>query len=97
MYVKTADAHNLLRPEFIESLWYFYQLTGNATYQDWGWQIFQGFENYTKVTNGYTSIGKLFRQVEYIHTYIYIFLFSSKDYTGYNIRLVTLFILESLK
>lgn len=59
MYVKANDAHNLLRPEFIESLWYMYQLTGNSTYQNWGWQIFQGFENYTKVTNGYTSIGNV--------------------------------------
>nr|CAI5864324.1 unnamed protein product [Callosobruchus analis] len=59
MYVKTNDAHNLLRPEFIESLWYMYQFTGNTTYQDWGWQIFQGFENYTKVVNGYTSIGNV--------------------------------------
>ncbi|XP_044270175.1 endoplasmic reticulum mannosyl-oligosaccharide 1,2-alpha-mannosidase [Tribolium madens] len=59
MYVKTNDAHNLLRPEYLESLWYVYQLTGNKTYQDWGWQIFQGFENYTKVKNGYTSIGNV--------------------------------------
>ncbi|KAL1517235.1 hypothetical protein ABEB36_001025 [Hypothenemus hampei] len=59
MYVKSNDAHNLLRPEFLESLWYMYQLTGNSTYQDWGWQIFQGFENYTKVVNGYTSIGNV--------------------------------------
>lgn len=41
MYVKNSDAHNLLRPEFIESLWYIYQITGNTTFQDWGWQIFQ--------------------------------------------------------
>jgi mannosyl-oligosaccharide alpha-1,2-mannosidase len=41
MSVKTNDAHNLLRPEFVESLWYMYQITGNQTYQDWGWQIFQ--------------------------------------------------------
>ncbi|CAH0547785.1 unnamed protein product [Brassicogethes aeneus] len=59
MYVKTNDAHNLLRPEFIESLWYMYQFSGNVTYQDWGWQIFQGFENFTKVANGYTSIGNV--------------------------------------
>ncbi|XP_049960338.1 endoplasmic reticulum mannosyl-oligosaccharide 1,2-alpha-mannosidase isoform X1 [Schistocerca serialis cubense] len=57
MYVKTNDAHNLLRPEFLESLWYMYQITGNHTYQDWGWQIFQAFEKHTKVKNGYTSIG----------------------------------------
>ncbi|XP_043286464.1 endoplasmic reticulum mannosyl-oligosaccharide 1,2-alpha-mannosidase [Venturia canescens] len=59
MYVQSNDAHNLLRPEFIESLFYMWYLTGNKTYQDWGWQIFQGFENYTKVENGYTSIGNV--------------------------------------
>jgi hypothetical protein len=41
MSVKINDAHNLLRPEFVESLWYMYQITGNKTYQEWGWQIFQ--------------------------------------------------------
>lgn len=41
MYVKTNDAHNLLRPELIESLFYMWYFTGNKTYQDWGWQIFQ--------------------------------------------------------
>ncbi|XP_046401043.1 endoplasmic reticulum mannosyl-oligosaccharide 1,2-alpha-mannosidase isoform X1 [Ischnura elegans] len=58
-YVKSNDAHNLLRPEFIESLWYMYYFTGNKTYQDWGWKIFQAFEKYTKVINGYTSIGNV--------------------------------------
>ncbi|XP_077302061.1 alpha-Mannosidase class I b [Arctopsyche grandis] len=59
MYVKSNDAHNLLRPEYLESLWYLYQFTGNTTYQKWGWQIFQAFEKYTKVQNGYTSIGSV--------------------------------------
>ncbi|CAH0716043.1 unnamed protein product, partial [Brenthis ino] len=59
MYTKSADAHSLLRPEFVESLWYMYQITGNATYQDWGWQIFQGFEKYAKVPNGYTSLANV--------------------------------------
>ncbi|XP_063373659.1 endoplasmic reticulum mannosyl-oligosaccharide 1,2-alpha-mannosidase [Cydia amplana] len=59
MYTKTADAHSLLRPEFIESLFYMYQITGNTTYQDWGWQIYQGFEKYAKVPNGYTSLANV--------------------------------------
>lgn len=59
MYVKPNDAHNLQRPEFIESLYYFYALTGNKSYQDMGWGIFQAFERYTKVSNGYTSIGNV--------------------------------------
>ncbi|KAF9804867.1 hypothetical protein SFRURICE_007770 [Spodoptera frugiperda] len=59
MYTKTADSHTLLRPEFVESLWYMYQITGNTTYQDWGWQIYQGFEKYARVPNGYTSLANV--------------------------------------
>lgn len=59
MYVKTNDAHNLLRPEFVESLYYFYSLSGNVTYQDMGWTVFQAFEKHTRVKNGYTSIGNV--------------------------------------
>ena len=81
-YVKPADSHYLLRPETIESLWYLYYVTGNKTYQDWGWNIFQvmlkiflcllfifyeianlilmqGIQKYTKVLNGYTTIGNV--------------------------------------
>ncbi|XP_058465383.1 endoplasmic reticulum mannosyl-oligosaccharide 1,2-alpha-mannosidase [Malaya genurostris] len=63
IYVKTNDAHNLLRPEFIESLYYFYAITGNKTYQDMGWTIFEAFNKYTKVKNGYTSIGNVKNQL----------------------------------
>lgn len=59
LYVKVNDAHNLLRPEFVESLYYFYAITGNKTYQDMGWEVFQAFEKYTKVKYGYTSIGNV--------------------------------------
>ncbi|XP_037814932.1 endoplasmic reticulum mannosyl-oligosaccharide 1,2-alpha-mannosidase [Lucilia sericata] len=59
IYVKPNDAHNLLRPEFVESLYYFYALTGNRTYQEMGWNIFQAFEKYTKVSHGYSSIGNV--------------------------------------
>ncbi|KAH8382496.1 hypothetical protein KR009_003891 [Drosophila setifemur] len=59
IYVKPNDAHNLLRPEFVESLYYFYALTGNRTYQDMGWSIFQAFETHTKVNAGYTSLGNV--------------------------------------
>jgi len=59
MIVKTADAHNLLRPETVESLWYMYHLTGNKTYQDWGWNIFQAFEKFARVKDGYSSLGNV--------------------------------------
>lgn len=55
--VHNLDAHNLLRPETVESLFYLYRILGDTKYQDWGWKIFQSFENYTKVpSGGYTSL-----------------------------------------
>lgn len=33
-----------------------YHLTGDEVYVDWGWKIFQSFENYTRQADGYSSI-----------------------------------------
>jgi len=41
------------------SLWYLYYVTGDKKYQEWGWNIFQGIEKYTKVKHGYTTIGNV--------------------------------------
>ncbi|KAG9337347.1 hypothetical protein JZ751_028915, partial [Albula glossodonta] len=55
-----ADRHNLLRPETVESLFYLYRFTQDRKYQDWGWEIFQSFNKYTRVpTGGYTSISNV--------------------------------------
>eukprot|EP00096_Caligus_rogercresseyi_P002186 TRINITY_DN1417_c0_g1_i7.p1 TRINITY_DN1417_c0_g1~~TRINITY_DN1417_c0_g1_i7.p1 ORF type:complete len:421 (+),score=118.63 TRINITY_DN1417_c0_g1_i7:214-1476(+) len=58
-YVKSLDAHYLLRPETVESLWYMYYMTKDPIYQDWGWEIFQGIEKYTKYPHGYSNIGNV--------------------------------------
>lgn len=51
------DARYILRPETVESLFLAWRLTGNQTYRDQGWKIFQAIEKYTKVEGGgYTSI-----------------------------------------
>lgn len=39
LQIRPADAHNLLRPEFIESLFYMYHITGNKQYREWGWNV----------------------------------------------------------
>ena len=39
MYIKAADSHNLLRPEYIESLFYLYHITGNKMYRDQGRKV----------------------------------------------------------
>uniref|UniRef100_UPI00398EBCF9 endoplasmic reticulum mannosyl-oligosaccharide 1,2-alpha-mannosidase-like isoform X2 n=1 Tax=Pristiophorus japonicus TaxID=55135 RepID=UPI00398EBCF9 len=58
--VKPADRHNLLRPETVESLFYMYRFTRDKKYQDWGWEILQNFNKYTRVgTGGYTSINNV--------------------------------------
>ncbi|XP_056274346.1 mannosidase, alpha, class 1B, member 1b [Pseudoliparis swirei] len=60
MEVKLADRHNLLRPETVESLFYLYRFTQDHKYQDWGWEILQSFNKYTKVSSGgYTSINNV--------------------------------------
>uniref|UniRef100_A0A667XHV4 alpha-1,2-Mannosidase n=1 Tax=Myripristis murdjan TaxID=586833 RepID=A0A667XHV4_9TELE len=58
--VKLADRHNLLRPETVESLFYLYRFTKDKKYRDWGWEILQNFNKYTKVSSGgYTSINNV--------------------------------------
>ncbi|XP_034402867.1 endoplasmic reticulum mannosyl-oligosaccharide 1,2-alpha-mannosidase isoform X1 [Cyclopterus lumpus] len=60
VFVKLADRHNLLRPETVESLFYMYRFTKDTKYRDWGWEILNSFNNYTKVPGGgYTSINNV--------------------------------------
>lgn len=48
--------HNLLRPETVESLFYLWRLTGNNSYREWGWSIFQAFERNSKLETGYVGL-----------------------------------------
>ncbi|KAI8352831.1 glycoside hydrolase [Choanephora cucurbitarum] len=52
----TQDSQYDLRPETIESLFYFYRMTGDKTYQDKAWKIFEAIEKYCKTPSGYTRI-----------------------------------------
>lgn len=40
---------NILRPEVVESLFQLWRITGDPTYQEWGWNIFTAFNNYSRV------------------------------------------------
>jgi hypothetical protein len=57
--IKPADAHNLQRPETVESLFYMWRITGDEVYREWGWEMFEAFVKYTIVENGggFTSVG----------------------------------------
>ncbi|XVF47609.1 hypothetical protein PTKIN_Ptkin03bG0123700 [Pterospermum kingtungense] len=47
---------NILRPETVESLFYLWRLTGNKTYQEWGWNIFEAFERNSHLETGYVGL-----------------------------------------
>lgn len=57
MYIKALDAHNLQRPETVESLFILWRTTGDVKYRDWGWKIFEAFEKHTRIeTGGHASL-----------------------------------------
>ncbi|KAJ2856670.1 hypothetical protein J3B02_001471 [Coemansia erecta] len=45
----------LLRPELIESHFYLYRITGNTTYSDRVWKIWQGIQRNCRVADGYVG------------------------------------------
>ena len=55
--VKGSDAHNLLRPETIESLWALWRVTGETEWRDAGWEMWRAWERHARVdTGGYASV-----------------------------------------
>lgn len=51
-WIKPNDAHNLQRPETVESLFYMWRITGDEKYRNWGWQMYQNFMKWTAVGDG---------------------------------------------
>lgn len=54
--MSVGTSWNILRPETVESLFYLWRLTGNKTYQEWGWNIFQAFEKNSRIASGYVGL-----------------------------------------
>lgn len=56
--VKPLDAHNLQRPETVESLFMMWRITEDPLYREWGWGIFKAFQRHTNLGGGkgYTSV-----------------------------------------
>ena len=46
--------YNILRPEALESICMLYRITNDTIYRDWGWQIFEAFDKYSKVGSSAT-------------------------------------------
>lgn len=54
--MNVGTSWNILRPETVESLMYLWRYTGNKTYQEWGWNIFQAFEKNSRIESGYVGL-----------------------------------------
>ena len=61
--VKAGDAHNLQRPETVESLFYMWRITGEEKYREWGWEMFESFVKYMEVDgkDGYSSLSSVLK------------------------------------
>ncbi|BDA50577.1 probable endoplasmic reticulum mannosyl-oligosaccharide 1,2-alpha-mannosidase at C-terminar half [Coccomyxa sp. Obi] len=58
--VKPQDAHNLLRPETMESLFVMWRVTRDPMYREWGWLMFRAWQKFSRVaTGGYTSLASV--------------------------------------
>ncbi|XP_057474806.1 mannosyl-oligosaccharide 1,2-alpha-mannosidase MNS1-like isoform X1 [Actinidia eriantha] len=53
--LSVGSSWNILRPKTVESLFYLWQWTGNKTYQEWGWNIFEAFEKNSHMESGYVG------------------------------------------
>ncbi|KAL9402978.1 hypothetical protein Peur_006827 [Populus x canadensis] len=54
--MSVGTSWNILRPETVESLFYLWRFTGNRTYREWGWNIFQAFEKNSRIETGYVGL-----------------------------------------
>ncbi|KAH7012435.1 glycosyl hydrolase family 47-domain-containing protein [Microdochium trichocladiopsis] len=51
----------ILRPEAIESVWYMYRITGDTTWQDKGWKMFEAIIRHTQTEAGHSAIHDVMR------------------------------------
>jgi mannosyl-oligosaccharide alpha-1,2-mannosidase len=60
-YTAVRDAHYILRPEAIESLFYMYRIRGDPKYQDMAWDMFQTIDKWTKTNFGNAQLADVMR------------------------------------
>ena len=56
LQVDSDSAHNILRPEFVESLFYLYHITGLPMYRNQATQVFEAFQKYSRIPSGFSAI-----------------------------------------
>jgi mannosyl-oligosaccharide alpha-1,2-mannosidase len=58
-----SDPKFRLRPEYVESLFYAWRVTGEKRYRDWAWEAFESVEKWCKTEFGFAGL----RDVMHIH------------------------------
>lgn len=56
LQAQSSATHNILRPEFVESLFYLYHITGLPMYRQQATQVFDAFQKYSRILTGYSPI-----------------------------------------
>jgi mannosyl-oligosaccharide alpha-1,2-mannosidase len=49
------------RPEYVESLFYAWRITGEQRYRDWAWDAFSAMDKWCKAPYGYAQLADVFR------------------------------------
>ncbi|KAK3385069.1 glycosyl hydrolase family 47-domain-containing protein [Podospora didyma] len=55
-FARLDDPRYILRPEAIESVWYMYRITGNPSWQETGWRMFESIIELTQTEHGHSAI-----------------------------------------
>lgn len=55
-FSNVVDSRYYLRPEAIESVFYMYRITGDKTWQDKAWRMFQAIESHAKTNIAYAVV-----------------------------------------
>eukprot|EP00271_Cylindrocystis_brebissonii_P003675 TRINITY_DN1490_c0_g1_i1.p1 TRINITY_DN1490_c0_g1~~TRINITY_DN1490_c0_g1_i1.p1 ORF type:complete len:664 (-),score=202.07 TRINITY_DN1490_c0_g1_i1:463-2454(-) len=54
--MSVGHAYNIGRPETVEALFYLWRKTKDPIYREWGWNIWQAFEEHCRLPSGYTGL-----------------------------------------
>lgn len=56
-----TDARYRGRPEYVESLFYAWRVTGQQRYREWAWDAFSSMEKWCKAPYGYAQLADVYR------------------------------------
>jgi mannosyl-oligosaccharide alpha-1,2-mannosidase len=62
--VSVSDARYLLRPEAIESVFYYWRMTGNEYWRDVGWEMFKAVRKHTRSSYAHASVENVMKPID---------------------------------